>query len=180
MPQVIIGNERTLSVRDQRALSAGLAGSPLQLWRKKSAWCNADALAEWISLLGKTLAPFLGSRYFILSLDACPTHLTEKVARACARAHIRLHWLPGGMTGMMHDLKNAARKRRRLKEKARNLSDADLVELMALRQKGGKGAAVRGTSGPAASAAGSVASPKGTSGSASVTESVPSERSPAE
>ena len=78
------------------------------------------------------------------------------------------------------DLKNAARKRRRLKEKARNLSDADLVELMALRQKGGKGAAVRGTSEPETSAAGSAASPKGTSGSASVTESVPSERSPAE
>ena len=29
LPQMIIGNERTLTVGDQRALSAGLAGSPL-------------------------------------------------------------------------------------------------------------------------------------------------------
>ena len=133
LPQVIIGNERTLSVRDQRALSAGLAGSPLQLWRKKSAWCNADALAEWISLLGKTLAPFLGSRYFILSLDACPTHLTEKVARACARAHIRLHWLPGGMTGTMQPLDThvfAAFKRRggQLLEAARLRSETGAMD----------------------------------------------------
>ena len=115
LPQVIIGNERTLTVRDERALSAGLAGSPLRLWRKKTAWCNADALAEWISLLGTTLAPFRLSRYFILSLDACPTHLTEKVARACARAHIRLHWIPAGMTGTMQPLDThvfAAFKRR--------------------------------------------------------------------
>ena len=78
------------------------------------------------------------------------------------------------------DLKNAARKRRRLKEKARNLSDADLVELMALRHKDRKGAAVRDTPEVETSAAGSVSSPKGTSDSVSVTASASSERSPEE
>ncbi len=115
LPQVIIGNERSLSLRDHTALSVGLTGSPLQLWRRKSAWCNADAIADWVSLLGKTLAPFRLSRYFILSVDACPTHLTETVARACARANVRLHWLPAGLTGTMQPLDThvfAAYKRR--------------------------------------------------------------------
>ena len=72
--------------------------------RRPSSWANADTLIEFVRLLSKVLEPFAQQRHVVLTLGACPVHLSEKVARACARASISFHVVPEHMTARLQPL----------------------------------------------------------------------------
>ena len=76
LPQFIVANKRTLSERQAvRLRSAGPAN--IHLLREKSAWVNADILAQIIGALAGALAPYTGTLQPILLFDACRPHVTR-------------------------------------------------------------------------------------------------------
>ena len=104
LPQIILANKAVMTRADFLALGGHLRADNIFLLRRKSSWANTKTLVEFVELLSKLLEPLAQQRHVILTLDACPVHLGEKVARACARAKIFLHFVPGHMTGWLQPL----------------------------------------------------------------------------
>lgn len=104
LPQIILMNKRTLPQRDFQTLVAEGTGSQVQIWRRDTAWATGATLASWVAELSKALGPLLSEYWFILHVDCCPTHLSLPFLRACGRAGINVHLLPGGMTHVLQPL----------------------------------------------------------------------------
>ena len=104
LPQVIIANDRCITSAGFGAVVSEVRGSKVELWRRKTAWVDAPTLAAWLHHLGRCLAPLQKDYFFILSMDACPVHMTETVAKAAAVKGIHLCFVPASMTGYMQPL----------------------------------------------------------------------------
>lgn len=100
LPQVIIGNEKVLPQSVVESLNTGRQDG-IFLLRQKSSWLNQESMARIIALLGACLEELRKNHLFILSMDACPCHCTPLVARACARAGLRLLYVPASMTSLL-------------------------------------------------------------------------------
>ena len=103
LPQIIIGSWAVLRVTDVSRIARLLPDNVFVL-RRKSAWVTADLLTDIVKLLGTALAPCKANRTFVLSMDACPSHTAEKVARACARQDVHLMYVPAQMTKWLQPL----------------------------------------------------------------------------
>ena len=103
LPQIIIGSWAVLRVTDVSRIARLLPDNVFVL-RRKSAWVTADLLTDIVKLLGIALAPCKANRTFVLSMDACPSHTAEKVARACARQDVHLMYVPAQMTKWLQPL----------------------------------------------------------------------------
>jgi len=99
MPQVVIGNEHTLLVRDMPLLKTSCP-SRFTLVRQRSAWNNAKLMGEIVEKLGVALAPYANTVQPILLMDAAKLHWTGNVMTKCTRKGVwplpvpaRLTWL---------------------------------------------------------------------------------------
>ena len=100
LPQIIVGNCKTVLKSMQRRLAPQLRENVILL-RRKSAWVNADLMVNVLKVLGRVLQPFTDERQPILLMDACPSHLAGKVFRAAARANIWVIIVPAKLTGLL-------------------------------------------------------------------------------
>ena len=104
LPQILVGNTHVLSVGDQQHLSAALRETTIFVLRKKSAWAGTDLLCKVFRLLGKALEGMFPTRHILFSMDANPSHLTDRVVRAAATAGVFLHFVPAGLTPWLQPL----------------------------------------------------------------------------
>ena len=81
-----------------------MRGDNIFILRRQSSWANADTLVDFVRLLARVLAPLAQHRHVVLTLDACPVHLSERVARACARASIFLLFVLAHMAAWLQPL----------------------------------------------------------------------------
>ena len=100
LPQIIVGNCKTVLKSMQRRLAPQLRENVFLL-RRKSAWVNADLMVNVLKVLGRALQPFTDERQPILLMDACPSHLAGRVFRAAARANIWVIIVPAKLTGLL-------------------------------------------------------------------------------
>ena len=103
LPQLLIGNEATLKVRELDALKALLPDNVF-LWRRKSAWVQPQTMVELARLIAIAMEPFRNVCDCILLLDAYKSHLTAAVWRAWARAQIRVVVISAKMTAWLQPL----------------------------------------------------------------------------
>jgi len=104
LPQVILANRHTLSRADWEAMGGHLRADNIFVLRRKSSWATTSTIVEFVRLLAKVLEPLAQQRHVILTLDTAPAHLGERVARACSRANMFLHYVPAHMTAWLQPL----------------------------------------------------------------------------
>jgi hypothetical protein len=104
LPHIILANKSVLTRAVFNALGGHVRGANIFILRRQSSWANADTLADVVRLLAKVLKPLAQHRHVALTLDACPVHFSERVARACARASIFLQFVPAHMTAWLQPL----------------------------------------------------------------------------
>ena len=73
LPQIILVNERTMSVRGLGTWSR-IPGCKAEVWRGKSAWINKKVFANIISRIGNVLKSVAPDRQAILLMDAHSSH----------------------------------------------------------------------------------------------------------
>ena len=94
LPQFFILNKYTLSKADTESLAKCEHEAGVVLQRGNTAWLKAPELSKVLRHIGRTLSPWRKTHAFILCMDACPTHWTDKVARAAAENHLALVLIP--------------------------------------------------------------------------------------
>ena len=72
--------------------------------RRKSSLATTSTVVEFVRLFAKVLEPLAQPRHVILTPDTAPAHLGERVARACSRANMFLHYVPAHMTAWLQPL----------------------------------------------------------------------------
>eukprot|EP00435_Cladocopium_sp_Y103_P002662 s3000_g1.t1 len=108
LPQVVLGNERQIS----RSFEAAVAADPdlipdnntFLLWRRKSAWVNAETIVQYLEVLCRNLEHLLPERLCVLLLDACPAHLQSKVLASAQAKGLRLIVVPSQCTSWLQPL----------------------------------------------------------------------------
>jgi hypothetical protein len=106
LPQYVIGNERTLLVRNMGVLR-GDCPSNVRILRQQSAWNNAAGTARIVRELAVAVAATrdrLGEFQIVLILDAARIHYAPQVLRACASAGVWPIVVPAGMTFLLQPL----------------------------------------------------------------------------
>ena len=103
LPQVIVGNEATFSVRAFAALR-GASPANVHLVRQKSAWNNEALCAMIIRWLGVALRQYCGELQPVLLLDAAKLHFTRRVLAACAAAGVVPVLVPAKLTWLLQPL----------------------------------------------------------------------------
>lgn len=104
LPQVVVVNEKSIGKREFEELREQYRGTRAHLVRRKSAWADGALLADWVKTLGAALAPVEPGSWIILTMDACPTHMTNSVIRSCAAHKMLPHLVPGLMTHLLQPL----------------------------------------------------------------------------
>ena len=87
LPQVLIANERTLTLVELEQLRRTLPPN-VKLLRQKSAWMNAANFTSCVRLFGATLAPHRRTVQPVLLLDALKQHYNPRSFAACASHRI--------------------------------------------------------------------------------------------
>ena len=87
MPQMVIGNEHTLLVRDMGGYHEHRPDN-FTLVRQKSAWMNVPLMCSIVEKLRAALAPFAAKVQPILLMDAAKVHWAPAVMNACQRKGI--------------------------------------------------------------------------------------------
>ena len=139
LPQYIVGNESVLPASVVRTFRQG-EGSVFML-RRKSSWLTADTLVAMLKGLAAAIRVEKPDAFVLLSMDACATHLTPKIARAASRLRLHLHLIPACTTRFMQPLDVAvfgefklrlyqAYQRRLLASSSGRLSKGDFFELL--------------------------------------------------
>ena len=103
LPQILIGNDRLLPKEAARDFMQGRTDR-IFLLRRKSAWITADVLCHIVRLLAACLKGIAHGRFFVLSLDACPVHLTPAVMKAVAASGLHFHVIPASCTRWLQPL----------------------------------------------------------------------------
>ena len=75
-----------LKLQDYAALGGNVRADNIFVLRRKSSWANIGTLLEFVRSLSKILEPVGQTRHIILTLDACPVHLADRVV--CQAQHI--------------------------------------------------------------------------------------------
>lgn len=96
LPQVVIGNERQISVAVARNLPA--LPENIHIWRCKSAWHSHTLMTKYLSLLASSLGSVLTDRYVILILDVARCHIHPTILAHATHCGIRLCYIPASMT----------------------------------------------------------------------------------
>ena len=103
LPQVLLVNERTVSVELSRRWTA-LRGCNAKLWRGKSAWINEKVFAKILRELGMVLRERAGGRQAVLLMDAHKVHYSKGALAACRDYDIWPVVIPARMTSMLQPL----------------------------------------------------------------------------
>jgi hypothetical protein len=103
MPQLIIGNERTLLVRELPALRRN-APSNVVLVRQKSAWNNAALMANIVGRIAAAVRPYLDAYQPVLIMDVVSLHTRRVVLEACRRHAICPVFVPACTTPILQPL----------------------------------------------------------------------------
>jgi hypothetical protein len=91
LPQIVIASEKILPVKEAAVLCAApLAGHTLVL-RRRSAWLDTEGLKEVLRILRRCLEPVMSSCWVILSMDACPVHISPAIVKTANR--LGFHYL---------------------------------------------------------------------------------------
>ena len=100
LPQIIIGNEHTLLVRDMPELQRHCPGR-FTLIRQKSAWNNAQLMCTIVERLWAALAPFATKVQPILLMDAAKLHWASPVMNKCSRRGVWPLPVPAKLTWLL-------------------------------------------------------------------------------
>lgn len=100
LPQVVIGNEHTLLVRDLPTLREHCP-SNFTLLRQKSAWNNTQLMCQIVEKLRFALAPFAGKVQPILLMDAVRLHWAPAVVSSCRSKGIWPMPVPAKLTWLL-------------------------------------------------------------------------------
>ena len=100
LPQVLVASSRLVSASAAREFQEGRRDR-IFLLRRNSSWLDGKTLSHIIRLLAACLEPVAGGRFFILSMDACPTHTTPIVLRTIANVGLHFHLIPASATRWM-------------------------------------------------------------------------------
>ena len=103
LPQILVGNKRTLPARQLAALTARLPPR-VHLLREKSAWVTAELCVKIVGLLGAAVAPYLDRCQPIMLLDGLQQHIHRTVLSACVAARIWPIVVPAKMTWLLQPL----------------------------------------------------------------------------
>ena len=103
LPQVILVNERTCTVRTLRSWSP-LPGCKAEVWRNKSAWINNKVFADIVNHIGKVLKAHAPDRQAILLMDAHSCHYSEEALTAARSQGIWPCIIPASTTGVLQPL----------------------------------------------------------------------------
>jgi hypothetical protein len=103
LPQVLIGNEATLLVRDMPALQAACPAN-VRLIRQKSSWNNGLLCAMIVGLIAAALSAHTDSLQIVLILDAVRLHFAEPVLTACRRHGVWPVFVPARLTWLLQPL----------------------------------------------------------------------------
>ena len=102
LPQIIVGCTNNIppmwAAAQRRRLDC------VYVVRQAHGWLNTIAFKNVFKLLGACLRPLAESRFFILSMDAAPVHMTASAARASHRAGLMPHLLPARTTSLLQPL----------------------------------------------------------------------------
>lgn len=137
LPQVLIGNARLIPEPVARDFTAARQDR-LFLLRRKSSWVQAKGLAEIVRLLGACLQPLAAGKFFILSMDACPVHITSVVLRAVASVGLHFQLIPAQATRWLQPcdvavfgaLKHHIRRRHLEQQLRRGRAELDVAEVL--------------------------------------------------
>lgn len=97
LPQVLVSNRRLVPTTAAEEFAAERLDQVFLL-RQRSSWVQARTLAGIVRLLGACLEPVAAGKFFILSMDACPVHITPLVLRAVASVGVHFMVIPAGAT----------------------------------------------------------------------------------
>ena len=103
LPQMIIGNEHVLRVRDMNELAPDIPKNVF-LVRAKSSWITVPLLIVLFEMLRKSLDAKNVTKHPVLLMDACPVHLHAHVWRAARRQRIYLCFVPASLTWLVQPL----------------------------------------------------------------------------
>jgi hypothetical protein len=122
LPQVLVASSKTLTKQAAAALMTDREDN-VYLWRRTSGWLDSKALVAILRLLSAALSDLRPTHHMVLSMDACPTHCTAHVARACARAGCAFVLIAAGATKWMQpcDTHLFARFKRHLRHEQEKL-----------------------------------------------------------
>ena len=102
LPQIIAGC--TNNIPATWAASQRRRADCVYVCRQGSGWLNTNMFNKVLKLLGASLRPLAETRFFILSMDAAPVHMTASAARASHRAGVMPHLLPARTTSLLQPL----------------------------------------------------------------------------
>lgn len=100
LPQVLIGNEHTLLVRDMPELQRKCPGH-FTLLRQKSAWNNKQLMCTIVEKLARALAPFAAKVQPILLMDVAKLHWAPPVVNICERKGVWPMPVPAKLTWLL-------------------------------------------------------------------------------
>lgn len=103
MPQVIVGNERTLLSRALPLLRRN-APSNVVLVRQKSAWNNATLMTRIVGLIGEAVQTHDDRYQPLLVMDVVSLHTRRTVLEACRRHGIWVMFVPARTTFFLQPL----------------------------------------------------------------------------
>ena len=103
LPQVILGNTRTIPAGQFEALRAGCA-SNVFLERENSAWNNGRVMRRVLRYLRRALGPYMGHVQPILIMDAHGCHTTADVIAQCRVLGIWPVVVPAKLTWLLQPL----------------------------------------------------------------------------
>jgi hypothetical protein len=105
LPQIILSNRKIMKVDDYSAVTREAATtSRVFVMRRTSSWVNEKMLVEVLRIVSNCLEPFKSTRHFVFAMDSCPSHMTARVAAACARASLHLVYIPALLTPVLQPL----------------------------------------------------------------------------
>lgn len=91
LPQFIIASEKLLPT-DAAAAFPAAAWPNIVLLRRRSAWLDATSFCEVLRRLSAAVRSQAPGRHCVLSMDACPVHLSPRVLREVGRC--QMHFCP--------------------------------------------------------------------------------------
>ena len=103
LPQIVLCNERTLSVRELAATTSDLPPN-VQVWRRKSAWATKLVVRALLVEIWKALLTVRDKYRIVLVMDTCPAHVDEGVLNAASRRDIRVVYVPPKLTWLLQPL----------------------------------------------------------------------------
>ena len=104
LPQIVMGNERTLTAGELTAIEGQNLPPNVQVWRRKSAWVTKDSMREILKEIWKCVRPYQKERQVVLLLDSHPCHLDPKFLANCVRKKIWVVFVPAKLTWLLQPL----------------------------------------------------------------------------